>query len=179
MWAALYHISDKHHLQFFIFKNSLVEKINAPYVKNIIFTTLVGTFGPRNVTRTHTNVFRAHTHTHTHIFICELWGLSIDFYYLYTDQTILYIPNPKLIPHRKQVRILTLSDKHHLIFLLFFSPSWGPNAIKNVRFYYPCGDIWSPQCSVNKHGHRHRFFQTNQNNTLEQYKCFSGDSGSA
>ncbi len=29
------------------------------------------------------------THTHTHVCFCELWGLSIDFYYFYTDQTII------------------------------------------------------------------------------------------
>ncbi len=33
-----------------------------------------------------------HTHTHTHVCFCELWGLSIDFYYFYTDQTIFSIP---------------------------------------------------------------------------------------
>ncbi len=30
-------------------------------------------------------------HTHTHVCFCEMWGLSIDFYYFYTDQTIFYI----------------------------------------------------------------------------------------
>ncbi len=33
--------------------------------------------------------------TCTHVCFCELWGLSIDFYYFYTDQTIWSIPNPK------------------------------------------------------------------------------------
>ncbi len=37
-----------------------------------------------------------HTHTHrrtdTHVCFCVLWGLFIDFYYCYTDQTVFSIP---------------------------------------------------------------------------------------
>ncbi len=78
----------------------------------------------------------------------------------YTDQTIFLSPNPKPTPYRKHVCIVTLSDKHHLLFLIYISfPSWGPQAgphnVKNVRLYYPCGDIWSPHCSINKYTHTH------------------------
>ncbi len=37
---------------------------------------------------------------------------------------------------------------HKYIFFIFYFSSWrpqaGPNNVKNVRFYYPWGDIWSP-----------------------------------
>ncbi len=60
-------------------------------------------------------------HTHTRLF---LWivGLSIDSYCFYTDQTIFLSPNPKPTHYRKPVCIVTLSDKHHLLFFIFFSP---------------------------------------------------------
>ncbi len=49
--------------------------------------------------RTHTHTQTCHTnHTHTHTHTCHthehvrLWGLSIDFYYRYTDQTNVLSP---------------------------------------------------------------------------------------
>ncbi len=32
------------------------------------------------------------THTRTHTRFCEMWGLSIDVYYFYTEQTLFSIP---------------------------------------------------------------------------------------
>ncbi len=88
----------------------------------------------------------------------------------YTDQTIFLSPNPKPTPYRKHVCIVTLSDKHHLLFLIYISfPSWGPQAgphnVKNVRLYYPCGDIWSPHCSINKYTHTHTHTHTHNTHT--------------
>ncbi len=80
------------------------------------------------------------------VHFCELWGLSIDFYYFYTDQTISFLsPNPKLPLTENLFALL-----HFTIFDNFF-PSWGPQAdphnVKNFRFYYPCGDIWCVYCT--------------------------------
>ncbi len=95
---------------------------------------------------------------HTHVCFCELGGLSIDFYYFYTDQIIFSIPKPT--PYRKAICIVTLSDKHHL---QFFPPRKErrpvPTMSKNFRFYSTCGDIWSPQCSI-KYTHTHTHTHT-------------------
>ncbi len=85
-------------------------------------------------------------------------------------------PNPKPTPLRKPVCIVKLSDKHHLLFIIFFFPSWGPQAgphnVKNVRFYYPCGDIWSPLCSINKYTHTHTLIHTHTCTRTHTHVCF-------
>ncbi len=72
-----------------------------------------------------------HTHTHTHVCFCELWGLSrLLLLFILTKQYFLS-PNP----NRKPVCIFTFSDKHHLLFLIFFSPSkMSGFTIQNVAY---------------------------------------------
>ncbi len=97
-------------------------------------------------------------------------------------------PNPKPTRYRKPVCIVTLQiniiDYFEYIYIYF--PSWRPQAgphrtfgVKNVRFYYPCGDIWSPQCSINKYTHTHTHTQnlTISTRFLMEFKhCFSHQS---
>ncbi len=86
--------------------------------------------------------FRGNTHTFVSVNCGDFPYTSVTFIL-----TKLYFlsPNPKPTPYRKPVWILILLDKHHLLFLIIFFPSWGllasPHNVRNFRFYYPCGDI--------------------------------------
>ncbi len=74
-------------------------------------------------THTHTHT-HTHTRTHTHTCFCELWWLSIDLEQSHRPITFiltkryLLSPNPKPTPYRKPVCNVTLSVKHHLLFLI-------------------------------------------------------------
>ncbi len=101
----------------------------------------------------------AHTHTHTHsLFLCIVGTFHRLLLFLYWTNNILS-PNPKPTSYRKTVCIVTLSNKHNFKFcIICFSPQAGPHNVKNVRFYYPFGDIWSPQCRINKYTHTYTHY---------------------
>ncbi len=86
----------------------------------------------------------------THTFVSVNCGLFIDFYYFILTKWYFLSPNPTLTPYRKPVFIVTLSDKHHLLFFIYFS--WSPQCQK---FQVLLKFIWSPQCSINKYTHTH------------------------
>ncbi len=106
------------------------------------------------------NYYISHTHTHTRLFLLIVGTFHRLLLLLYWPNNIfcpLTNPNPKPTPYRKPVCIVTLSDKH--LFIFFFSSGVSRPVPKKFRFYYPCGDIWSSQCSINKftdtHTHTH------------------------
>ncbi len=82
---------------------------------------------------------RTHTHARTHAqFVSVDCGDFPQTSITFTLTKLYFLsPKPKPTLYRKPVCILTLSDKHHWLFY----PLVGTHNVKNVRFYYPCGDI--------------------------------------
>ncbi len=112
------------------------------------------------------NVLNIKNIWHTHTFVSVNCGdfLKTSITFILTKLNFLS-PNPKPTPYKKTVCIVTLSDKHHLLFFRYFfrpvifSTGRSPQMSKNVRFYYACGDIWSSQCSINKNTHTYMHIQ--------------------
>ncbi len=97
-----------------------------------------------------------HTHTHTHVCFCELWGLSIDFYYFYSI-IILYWSNNKPTPYRTlKVCIVTLSDKHNLLFLIIFSLMGTAGQSLQCQTFQVLLSLWGPNVALTStHSHKH------------------------
>ncbi len=107
----------------------------------------------RNLNTTLTSVSTVNpTHTHTRLF---LWIVG-TFHRLLL---LLYWPNDIFYPLTQPVCTATLSDTHHLLFFYNFFPSGDlrpfPTVSKKLRYYYPCGDIRSSQCSISTHTQMH------------------------
>ncbi len=95
-----------------------------------------------------------HTHTHTHLFLWIVGTFHRLLFLLYRPRDIFYAPKPKPTLTKNLFALLhfQIIQIHHLLFFILFC---GPRNVKNFRFYYPCGEIWSLQCSINKYTHTH------------------------
>ncbi len=101
------------------------------------------------------------THTHTRLFLWIVGTFHRLLLLLYWPNDIFYPltpnPNPKPTPYRKPVCIVTLSDKHHVLFFFFMFSLVGtadrtPQCQKKI---VSKSNQMSPQCSINKYTHTH------------------------
>ncbi len=84
-----------------------------------------------------------HPHTHTHTGFPCFMGLSI--YMMIFIMYILYIlpPNPKMTPKHNSQKSLCICSM--ISVFLMGTKQKCPHKIKNFWYYYPFGDIMSPQ----------------------------------